>query len=46
MLRAAGNFKGLSIAAADGDIESIRDLHFDDLTWTIQYLVVQGGARV
>jgi hypothetical protein len=44
MLRAAGDFKGLSIAAADGDIGSVRDLYFDDLTWTIRYLVVDTGT--
>ena len=40
MLRTAGDFQGLSIAAADGDIGSVRNLCFDDLTWTIRYLVV------
>lgn len=44
MLRAAGAFKGLSIAATDGDIGSVKDLYFDDLTWTIRYLVVDTGA--
>jgi hypothetical protein len=44
MLRAAGDFKGLSIAAADGDIGSVSDLYFDDLTWTIRYLVVDTGT--
>lgn len=38
MLRTAGDFEGLSIAAADTG--SVRDLCFDDLTWTIRYLVV------
>jgi hypothetical protein len=44
MLRAAGDFKGLSIAAGDGDIGSVKDLYFDDLTWTIRYLVVDTGT--
>lgn len=44
MLRAAGAFKGLPIAATDGDIGSVKDLYFDDLTWTIRYLVVDTGA--
>jgi hypothetical protein len=44
MLRAASGFTGLSIAAADGDIGSVKDLYFDDLTWTIRYLVVDTGA--
>jgi hypothetical protein len=44
MLRPASGFKGLSIAATDGDIGSIRDLYFDDLTWTVRYLVVDTGS--
>jgi sporulation protein YlmC with PRC-barrel domain len=44
MLRAAGELKGLSIAATDGDIGSVKDLYFDDLTWTVRYLVVDTGA--
>jgi len=44
MLRAAGDFKGLPVAAVDGDIGSVRDLYFDDLTWTIRYLVVDTGT--
>ena len=44
MLRATSGFKGLSIAAADGQIGSVKDLYFDDLTWTIRYLVVDTGA--
>lgn len=44
MLRPASAFKGLSIAAIDGDIGSIRDLYFDDLTWTVRYLVVDTGG--
>jgi hypothetical protein len=44
MLSAASGFKGISIAAVDGDIGSIRDLYFDDVTWTIRYLVVDTGS--
>lgn len=44
MLRAASGLKGLSIAAVDGDMGSIKDLYFDDLTWTIRYLVVDTGS--
>ena len=40
MLSPASGFNGFSIAAIDGDIGSIRDLYFDDITWTIRYLVV------
>jgi hypothetical protein len=44
MLSPASGFNGLSIAAIDGDIGSIRDLYFDDTTWTIRYLVVDTGS--
>ena len=44
MLRAASGLNGLSIAAADGDIGGIKDLYFDDLSWTVRYLVVDTGA--
>src|SRR5262250_23282 len=44
MLRAASHLKGTSIAATDGDIGSVSDLYFDDLTWTIRYLVVDTGT--
>ena len=43
MLNPASGFRGLSISAIDGDIGSIRDLYFDDITWTIRYLVVDTG---
>ena len=36
MLRAASGFIGLSIAAVDGEMGGIKDLYFDDLTWTIR----------
>ncbi|HEX7788839.1 MAG TPA: PRC-barrel domain containing protein, partial [Methylomirabilota bacterium] len=44
MLRPASGFKGISIAATDGDIGSVRDLYFDDFTWTVRYLVVDTGS--
>lgn len=44
MLTAASKMKGLAIAAADGNIGSLHDLYFDDLTWTVRYLVVDTGA--
>jgi hypothetical protein len=44
MLRTASNLKGTSIAATDGDIGSVQDLYFDDLSWTIRYLVVDTGT--
>ena len=44
MLSAASGLNGLSIAAVDGDIGSIRDLYFDDIRWTVRYLVVDTGS--
>jgi hypothetical protein len=44
MLTAASGLNGRSIAAADGDIGSVADLYFDDLSWTVRYLVVDTGA--
>ncbi|MGH7350001.1 MAG: PRC-barrel domain-containing protein [Candidatus Rokuibacteriota bacterium] len=44
MIRAGSGFKGLSIEASDGDIGSVKDLYFDDLMWTVRYLVVDTGA--
>ena len=44
MLRTASELKGIGIAARDGDIGSVTDLYFDDVTWTIRYLVVDTGT--
>jgi len=44
MLKPASGFKGLTIAATDADIGSVNDLYFDDLSWTIRYLVVDTGT--
>ena len=43
MLSTVSHLKGTGIAATDGDIGSVDDLYFDDLTWTIRYLVVDTG---
>jgi len=44
MLKPSSQFKGLTIAASDGDLGSVTDLYFDDLSWTIRYLVVDTGT--
>jgi hypothetical protein len=44
MLRTASELKGIGIAATDGDIGSVKDLYFDDVAWTIRYLVVDTGT--
>ena len=50
-LRDTSVVAGYGIAAADGEIGHVEDFLFDDLTWTIRYLVVDtsrwlGGRRV
>jgi len=44
MLKPASAFKGLTISAVDGDLGSVADLCFDDLGWTVRYLVVDTGT--
>jgi len=44
MLKPTSGFKGLTIAAIDGDLGSVADLYFDDLSWTVRYLVVDTGT--
>jgi uncharacterized protein YrrD len=44
MLRTAGELKGVTIEAMDGDIGSVQDLYFDDHTWTVRYVVVDTGT--
>jgi len=43
-MRTAGEFKGGTIEAMDGDIGSVQDLYFDDQSWTVRYVVVDTGA--
>ena len=35
-----GSMTGASILATDGSLGSVSDFFFDDLTWTVRYLVV------
>lgn len=44
MLRTAGELKGATIEAMDGDIGSVQDLYFDDRAWTVRYVVVDTGT--
>jgi PRC-barrel domain protein len=43
-MRTAGELKGGTIEAMDGDIGSVQDLYFDDQTWTVRYVVVDTGT--
>jgi sporulation protein YlmC with PRC-barrel domain len=44
MLRRVNDLKDLSIAASDGDIGGLEDIYFDDVSWTVRYLVVDTGT--
>lgn len=44
MLKTVTELKGATIAATDGDIGSVKDVYFDDVVWTIRYLVVDTGT--
>jgi hypothetical protein len=44
MLRNAGDMKGLTIRATDGEIGMVDQFYFDDETWTVRYLVVDTGG--
>ena len=44
MLRTFTSLCDYTIGATDGDIGSIEDVYFDDLSWTVRYLVVDTGT--
>lgn len=44
MLRQFSELRGLAIRASDGPIGSIRDVYFDDHSWTVRYLVADTGG--
>jgi hypothetical protein len=43
MLRHQSDINGYAIHASDGSIGTIRDFLFDDVTWTVRWLVVDTG---
>jgi sporulation protein YlmC with PRC-barrel domain len=43
MLRTFSDLARYTIGATDGDLGSVRDVYFDDGTWTVRYLVVDTG---
>jgi hypothetical protein len=43
MLRSFSDLTRCTVGAADGDLGSVRDVYFDDGTWTVRYLVVDTG---
>ncbi|MEO6000229.1 MAG: PRC-barrel domain-containing protein [Chitinophagaceae bacterium] len=43
MKRTIKNLMGFTMGATDGEIGKVKDFYFDDVTWTIRYLVVETG---
>lgn len=43
MIGSAKKLMGLRLKAVDGEIGKVKDVYFDDHTWTIRYLVVDTG---
>lgn len=44
MLRSSNELKDYSIAASDGDIGQVEAFCFDDIEWTVRYIVVNTGG--
>jgi uncharacterized protein YrrD len=43
MLRRANELSGYQLGARDGSIGKVKEFYFDDLSWTIRYLVADAG---
>ncbi|MET3114946.1 uncharacterized protein YrrD [Pedobacter sp. CG_S7] len=43
MKRIIKNLMGFTMGATDGEIGKVKDFYFDDVTWTIRYIVVETG---
>jgi len=44
MLRSVSGMRGFTIQATDGDMGAVDEFLFDDVQWTIRYLVVHTGG--
>jgi hypothetical protein len=44
VLRSISDLRRVTIAATDGEVGSVGDLYFDDLRWTVRYLVIDAGS--
>ena len=44
VLRRFTALRDATIGATDGDIGTVEDVYFDDLSWTVRYLVVDTGT--
>ena len=44
MLRRIEDLRGFELHATDGDLGAVTEFYFDDLDWTVLYMVVDSGA--
>lgn len=44
MLRSVNNLSGYTICAKDGELGKVDEFFFDDLTWSVRFLVVETGS--
>jgi len=44
MQRSVNSLAGYTIIAKDGELGKVNEFYFDDLTWSIRYLVVETGS--
>src|SRR5665213_1127960 len=44
MIRSVKSLIGYTMGATDGEIGKVKELFFDDETWTVRYLVVETGS--
>jgi uncharacterized protein YrrD len=44
MKRSVNSVIGYAIGALDGEIGKVKEFYFDDVTWTIRYLIVETGS--
>ena len=43
MKRSINSLIGYAIGATDGEIGKVKEFYFDDLTWTVRYVIVETG---
>ena len=43
MKRNVSSLIGFTMGATDGEIGTVKDFYFDDMSWTIRYLIVETG---
>src|SRR5664280_1962274 len=44
MFRSIKDLDGFTIGATDGDIGTVREFYFDDVSYTVRYVVVDTGS--